>query len=201
MDDNSPKYYKNSIPLPYDTFYKNTKYNEIRRLKLVIMSDILGAYPFFQQYTYFEKIDIIRDLENGCLDEAIKAANENGIIKNWKNVDFVNLYHSICFNILSNLDYDTRSESLIQKIEAKEVNMRDLAKMTSMELCPEKHIIINKKIEQRNNFKRKLKYSELYQCRKCKNKKCTIEKRFNRSLDEGVNLTINCIECGFSWNS
>ena len=40
-----------------------------------------------------------------------------------------------------------------------------------------------------------------HKCSKCKENKCTIVPRFNRSLDEGVNLTVTCMNCSFEWNA
>jgi DNA-directed RNA polymerase subunit M/transcription elongation factor TFIIS len=206
---NTDREYPNSIPLDYRIFYNNNpdnynnNYNDIRRLKLIILSDILGKYEFFNNMKYSDQTLMIQIIENSCLNEAIRKATEYNIHCIWSNDIFVNGYHSICYNIFTNLDIDStvKSYSLMNMIKDNTINLNEIAKMTSIELCPEKYTIINEKINQRNNAERKLKYSELYHCRKCKKNQCTLEKRFNRSLDEGVNLTVNCLFCGHSWNA
>ena len=193
--------YKNSIPLNYEKFYKNKAYNDVRRLKLILLSDILGKQEFFKKLSYDDKTQFIMIVENSCLNESIRKSNEHDVHCVWSNNQFANIYHNICYQIFTNLDYDSGifSKSLIKKIENNKINLHKIAKMNCKELCPEKYKEIEEKISKRNNIKKNLKYSELYHCRKCKKNQCTVEKRFNRSLDEGVNLTINCLFCGYSW--
>ena len=68
-------------------------------------------------------------------------------------------------------------------------------------VATKKYIKIDEKINKRNNQESKIKYSELYRCRKCKRNQTTTERRYARSLDEGVDLTIICLFCGNRWNA
>ena len=52
-----------------------------------------------------------------------------------------------------------------------------------------------------NNNEIKIKYSELYRCNKCKRNQTKTERRYARSLDEGIDLTIICLFCGKRWNA
>lgn len=145
---------------------------------------------------------IIEYLERGCLNRAVEKAKVYNIRCVWVNQKFVDLYHSICYKVASNIDSTSsiKSDYLRNKILNNELNLVNVANMTSKELCPKKYEKIDAKMNKRANLERKIKYSELYRCRKCKRNQCTTERRYNRSLDEGVNLTINCSFCGHSWN-
>jgi len=193
--------YPNSTYLNYETFYKNKKYNHIRRLKIIIISDILGNYKFYKEKTYEEKIKIIRLIELSCLNKAIKKSKKHNIYCVWSNDKYCNIYHSICYTIMSNLDSSSsvNSTSLIKMIADNKINLIKIAEFDPKEMCPEKYIKLYEEVDKRNKTEKKLKYSELYYCRKCKKNQCTLEKRYNRSFDEGVNLTINCLFCGHSW--
>ena len=93
------------------------------------------------------------------------------------------------------------SDYIKNKILNNDVDLQNVANMKSKELCPKKYEKIEKKINQRNNLERKIKYSELYKCRKCKRNQCTTERRYARSIDEGVDLTVTCVFCSHSWNA
>ena len=112
------------------------------------------------------------------------------------------MYHSICYNIFTNLDFESAVQSvyLFRKIINNDINCNEIAGMSSVELCPEKYEKISKEINQRANIKYTEKFSELYHCRKCKKNKTIVKNRYNRSLDEGTNITIQCINCSASWN-
>ena len=121
----------------------------------------------------------------------------------WSEPKFVNLYHNICYKLAINLDSDScvKSESIKKKIINQEVQLQDVANMSSKELCPKKYEKIDQKINKRTNLERKIKFSELYKCSKCKRNQCTTERRYARSLDEGTDLTVHCLFCGHNWNA
>ena len=91
------------------------------------------------------------------------------------------------------------SDSIKKKILNKDVNLQEVANMSSKELCPKKYEKIDQKINKRTNLELKIKFSELYKCSKCKRNQCTTERRYARSLDEGTDLTIHCLFCSHSW--
>jgi DNA-directed RNA polymerase subunit M/transcription elongation factor TFIIS len=154
------------------------------------------ATPFILTKEY-----IVKNLERGCINRTVQKANEHNIRCVWTNPKFSNLYHDTCYRVASNIDANSSiNSSYIQtKILNHNVNPFKVAQMTSKELCPDKYIKIDQKINKRNNLEQKVKYSELYRCRKCKRNQCKTERRYNRSLDEGVNLMIICTFCGNEW--
>ena len=152
--------------------------------------------------TCFSKEFITKCIERGCLNRAIEKAKSYNIRCIWSNNKFLDLYHSICYKVACNIDSNSVVESnyILKKILKHEVDFKNIANMTSKELCPDKYGQIDDRINKRTNLEIKVKYSELYRCRKCKQNKTTTERRYNRSLDEGVNLTIHCTNCYHSWN-
>jgi DNA-directed RNA polymerase subunit M/transcription elongation factor TFIIS len=152
---------------------------------------------------YSTKAKIIEKLERGCLNRSIAKAKSYNIRCVWSDERFVNLYNSICYKVASNIDPESEVHStyIKNKILKNELDLEMVADMTSKELCPKKYEKIDKQMDQRINMKRKIKYSELFHCRKCKKNQCTTERRYNRSLDEGTNLTVKCMFCGHEWNA
>ena len=211
--------YPNAISLSIK-YYENDAFNTIRRCKLILFSHCLGDNKIIQnklnsqinqqpkinntqQIEPLNKEQIVKYLERGCLNRAIEKAKTYNIRCVWTNEKFINLYHSICYKVACNIDPESsvKSDYIIKKIINNEVNLNQVANMTSKELCPKKYEVYDEKINKRTNLERKIKYSELYRCRKCKRNQTTTERRYCRSLDEGVDLTINCVFCGHSWNA
>ena len=140
-------------------------------------------------------------IEKSCYNKSIKDALNHNIRCVWSNDMFVKLYHSICYKVATNIDKHSpvKSDYIINKIMKNNIKLYLIANRPSQELCPSKYKNILKKINNRTNLKRNIKFSELYKCGKCKRNQCTTERRYNRSLDEGVNLMVHCLFCGHSW--
>ena len=41
--------------------------------------------------------------------------------------------------------------------------------------------------------------SNVYECKKCKNRKCSVTQRQTRAADEPATTFVKCIECGYEW--
>ena len=163
-----------------------------------LTTQLINSYLYPKIFT---KEYIIRNLERGCLNRAIQKSRVHNIRCVWSETKFVDLYHNICYKLASNLDVNScvNSGSIKQKILDGDVDLQNVANISSKELCPKKYEKLDQKINKRSNLERKVKFSELYKCRKCKRNQCTTERRYARSLDEGTDLTIHCLFCGHSW--
>ncbi len=190
--------YPNAIDLPAEPFYSNTNgYNNTRRLKLLVLSHVLAQYKNFQNRTYEEKIEIIMRIENSCANETIRKARGYNLRCVWNNSQFTNVYHTICFNIISVLN--DKNNTLIKKILAKKIDLNTIANMSCKELAPEKYEEISKHIDKRVNIEQTIKYTEMHFCKKCKRNQTTVERVQNRSLDESSSFHITCLFCGTKW--
>lgn len=146
---------------------------------------------------------IVKKLEQGCLNRSVDKCRVYNIRGVWSEPKFVDLYHNICYKLAANLDENSsiNSNYIKKKIINSEIDLYQVANLSSKDICPKKYEKIDKKIDQRNNLERKIKFSELYRCSRCKRNQCTTERRYARSADEGIDLTIICLFCGHSWNS
>jgi DNA-directed RNA polymerase subunit M/transcription elongation factor TFIIS len=180
------KYRKKKIIAKYLASFKNT-------------NDILGY--IFEHIKTRENITL--QIESSCYNKTIKLANKNNITVDWACVLFVNIYNIICYKIASNIDPNSivNSNFILDKIINDNIDLDNIASMPSRTLCPERYIEIDEKINKRNNLEIKIKFSELYKCKRCKKNQTTTERRYARSLDEGVDLTITCHFCGNKWNA
>ena len=235
MADKTHFKYLLSDSLDYNTFYKDEKYNNIRRCKLLLLGQCLGKNEsiissfdsiilnnkkrkitkrlssvfmcdindIIIDYLYASKkrTDLVKNLEIGCINRAISQSKKFNIRCIWNNNAFVDLYNEICYKLAVNLDVDSpvKSDYLIKMILNNKIDASDAANLSSRDMCPKLVEKIENRISLRTNLERKIKYSELYRCKKCKRNQCTTERLYNRGLDEGVSLMISCGYCGNSW--
>jgi DNA-directed RNA polymerase subunit M/transcription elongation factor TFIIS len=187
--------YNKAISLPIDPFY--ISYNNIRRLKLIVLSHVLSLNNDFEILPYDHKLLIVTRIENSCANETIRKAREYNLRCVWDNEQFVNIYHTICYNITSILE--RKNNTLIKKILDKSMDLNIIANMSCKELSPENYTDITKEINKRVNIEQTVKYTEMYFCKKCKRNQTTVERVQNRSLDESSSFHITCLFCGTKW--
>lgn len=191
------KLYKNRLDLPFTPFYSDEQYNDIRRLKVIILSSILLDYNEFTDLTYENQIDIILHIENSCANETIRKSRGYNLRCVWTNEQFISIYHIICCNIISILDQE--NTNLIKKIINNEIDLNTIANLSCRELSPEKYDDITQIINKRINIEQTIKCTEMHFCKKCKRNQTTAERVQNRSNDEASSFLITCVFCGTKW--
>ena len=100
---------------------------------------------------------------------------------------------------LMKLINDTENDYLLKAIKNDKINLEKIAFMKSEELNPEKYdkIIKKKSIEQDKIDNQAT--SNVYECKKCKNRKCSVTQRQTRAADEPATTFVKCMECGYEW--
>lgn len=188
--------YINAIPLKFNTFYNN-EYNNIRRLKLIVISHTLGCYSGFKTLHYDQQTDIIKHIENSCANECIRKSRGYNIRCVWDNNQFIDIYHSVSYNIISVLSQE--NNTLIKKILENTIDLDTIATLSCKELSPEIYDDISREITKRVNTSQTQKYTEMHFCKKCKRNQTTAERVQNRSGDEASSFFITCLFCGMKW--
>lgn len=188
-------------PLP-EQYYKKP-YNTYRRAKFIIFSSVLKHHTKFLALKPTERFTLIEKIERSCFNSSITKANEENTPTKWDNEIFRDIYNILCAKIAANISQENnvKNPNLANKIIDGLIQFNDLPKMTSQELYPEKYEIVLKKIESSKAVKKSVKTTVMYKCRRCRRNECTYENLYNRSLDEGVNLKITCVPCGYQWNA
>lgn len=195
------EHYEKRLPLPFKPFYDDD-YNDIRRLKIMMLTSILLQYESYRNMDYDSQINIVYRIENSCTNEAISLARSNNLRCEWTNEQFVNIYYSVCYVITSVLHEDNKdNKDLVEKIINKDnsFDINNIAKLTYRELLPEKYNDITHVINKRINTEHTVKFTEMHFCKKCKKNQTTAERVQNRSNDEASSFQITCIFCGTKW--
>ena len=94
---------------------------------------------------------------------------------------------------------DKENDYFINEIKKDKINLEQIAFMKPDELNPEKYDrIIKKKFVEQDKINNQAT-SNVYECKKCKNRKCSITQRQTRAADEPATTFVKCIECGYEW--
>lgn len=191
---------KTNFSIPIDQ-YIDQKYCKERRLILILIASILQKHDLFKNKSKEKQNNIIIDIELSCYNSCIKQSNDLLIYINWENRKFIYLYQLFCNKITKNLDSESEvGESyLINKVISEDIDIKNIAEMSSDKLCPNKSENIKQNLILRNSQKLNYKTSTLYTCRNCNKSKTRIQEYQGRSLDEGTNLSCTCSFCGFHW--
>lgn len=185
-----------SIPL---FFYNSDNYNIIRIGKVILFYKFLCKHKKFCNANNNTQFQIIRDLERSCYNETLKTARDYDVINQWNVEEFINIYHIKCGRVLAYLTPDENNPNDVNKFIEKMFSNSNYAKKFPTLKHSDLYPSVYEKLQQRHKAgeQKKIKYSEMYKCPRCKRSLSTIANRYNRSLDEGTNLMITCAYCGY----
>ena len=188
---------------PLDIMFYSKEYNIHRRAKIILFSSCLLEHEHYKNMTQIKKIDILAQMESACYRYAIEKADEQNIPTEWNSLLFKEIYHAICGKISNNITTtgSIKNTYLPTAIFNGTIDISALPSMSSQYLYPDKYKDLISKLEESKKVAHTIKTSSMYKCRRCHKSECTEENRYNRSLDEGVNLTITCVSCGYRWNA
>ncbi len=184
------------IPLPLWAY--EPPYNRMRQAKLLLFISSFSPYDRFKQMSVDQKLSLVQRLERACYNYTIARCNEENIIASWDTSLFCDTYHSICYKVSVNIDPTSivGNDRLGGDILEGRAEIKNVPRMSSIDMFPEKHRDYLASIEASKNVELSTKTTSLYRCRKCHMNKCTVRNRYNRSFDEGVGLLVTCQNCG-----
>jgi DNA-directed RNA polymerase subunit M/transcription elongation factor TFIIS len=199
MADSGSLLFPNSVPLA-SYFYENQNYNDIRRAKLMMFGDSLNKYEKFSKKFITEQNEFLKYLERGCYSLTRRRCIKKGFGMSWDDDDFVNLYHDVCYKLVSNIDGDEPGEMpyLANQLLNGVVKPLEASALSSQDMAPEKYIDVLNRIRLMNE-EVKIKTSKLYTCSRCKKKETVLSQVQDRSNDENSSLIALCVNCGFQW--
>ena len=188
--------------------------NQIRK------QEIKSIYNCLDIKNKYIRLNIAVKIENSIQDYIIDKAHERNIPDNWNDKDFINLYHNISYTIKINIDpFSSVNKSnryllnkiirsyFISNLSVKDIlfkygdflNIKNIGSMTALELNPHINMHYIMEIEHRNKQEIKVKFSVMYKCNKCGEKKTSFKEVQTRSMDEGGTIIVTCLNCGNEW--
>jgi len=180
--------------------YKPTEFREniIKHISDIIISQRIKNTESLESVNP-TNTKLPNNIEKGIYNYSIREATKRQIIRKWENKYFVQLYLDRLKTIVDNLKTTPR---LVDKLFNGEITPDTFAYMTHQEMHPEKwnEVIALKIKRDESKFVNRIEANtDMYQCRKCKSRKCTYISVQIRSADESENLYISCTECGFNF--
>ena len=193
--------YPNALPLDYNIFYSE-QYNKKRRIKIIIFSNALCKYKQFKTLPYTKQMLFLKDLEEGCYNEACKQTSYNNFYTSWESEQFINFYNDICYDKICNIEGDDIDNSyFIKQLFDGKIKPCEVGSLKSKDMCPHIYEIVENKIKERFNIdiNNNRKVSTLQKCRRCKKYSVIMTKVYSRAFDECTPLKYTCTNCSFEW--
>jgi DNA-directed RNA polymerase subunit M/transcription elongation factor TFIIS len=107
------------------------------------------------------------------------------------------IYDDKIQNILLNLNPNNhiKNTAFLKNLLNNKINPSEVAFMSPSQMHPEKWQYWIKKKEYKEWRENSIAYSDVYQCGKCKERKCKVTQLQTRSADEGATIYISCMVC------
>lgn len=168
-----------SEKIPYDSVCHLQ--NNIDRCKVISeFGDLLSNY------------DIAMKIEGGIFEYSLRYVMTNKLSQKLS----LSVYNYKVDELMRQLK---TNKNLADNIKTGSINAYVLAFMPPALICPEnwKELLgkINKIEEQSNN----MKTTDMYKCRKCEQRKCTVNFLQLRSADEPMTIFVSCCVCCNTW--
>ena len=171
---------------------ENDNYNDVRTDNIDIFS------------TLVDNNDIAKEIEKSIYEYTKKISKKRNILPLWTNDVFKKIYINKSISLYTNIDKTSyiKNDSLIDKINKKQLNIDQLAFMSFQQLFPKhwKEMLDEKYKREKLMYEDKQEsMTDQFKCGRCKQRKCTYYELQTRSADEGMTLFITCIICGNRW--
>lgn len=143
--------------------------------------------------TLLVNIDLALKLEAGIFEFTLIYS----ITKDYLDMIMPSIYNDKVYDLLQNLNpaKPMHNKTLWKLIYSDKINPQTVAFLSPQELHPEQWSGLIKKAKLREEKRKNFAVTDLYECRKCKERKCTVTEAQTRSLDEGVTKWISCTVC------
>ncbi len=145
---------------------------------------------------------IATDLEKGVYNWAIEYSIRKGLVRNWANPRFKNIYVAKCRSIAANLQMTSYigNVRLINRLHEREFLPRDLPFMRPENVFPELwKSVLDVKLMRDQFFEKPEAMTDQFRCGRCKKRECVYQELQLRSSDEPMSLFITCLNCGNRW--
>lgn len=153
-------------------------------------------------------LDMVRDTERGILRQTIRQIISHGVNgKTWKDQVVKETYYAIFHKVYRNIapkgnPHSIGNPRLLELVKNKTIPATDLAGMDPARLWPEKwqtmeESYIMRQIATLESTSEAA--TDLFQCRKCKERKCVYTEVQTRSADEPMTTFVCCLVCGNKW--
>ena len=148
------------------------------------------------------EIKLVDNLEKSIYNYSILEATKRNIIKKWENSVFVHLYVDRLRSIYTNLK--NKDCELMSRLKSGDILPQQVAFMTHQEFSHRRwqSLLEEQHKRQACKFNTEIQAStDVYQCKRCKSRKCIYTEQQVRSADESMTIFVTCLDCGKQWRT
>lgn len=155
-------------------------------------TDIEERAKYYNLVNHLQTISQFYDLTHNMvnsvkIEKSIFNYTKDYILDNRKGETLFNNVYEYKKNSLLNSNIDFNNFC---------IDLNIIAYLKPNELKPECFSDIQNRINKRNEKKNKIEYSDVYVCKRCKQKKCISSVVVTRGLDENLTTLVTCHNCG-----
>ncbi|QKF93806.1 zinc finger TFIIS-type protein [Fadolivirus algeromassiliense] len=190
IEEDKIKYASEVIKIDFVTDYIKT----VNARKISYLNEHVNRFDTISKFSA-----LLKDIESGIKIEAgifeftlVYCATNNYILQMISAV-----YNEKVYDLLQNLKSCGPIDNtfVLNAINNNTINPQLLAFMKPHELNPDRWADIIKKNVMREEKKKNMAVTDLYQCWKCKERKCRVMEMQTRSSDEPMTKFITCMNC------
>jgi DNA-directed RNA polymerase subunit M/transcription elongation factor TFIIS len=135
----------------------------------------------------------VKDLDNSIYEYSEKYIKLNNISEIHMELTYKTKSNELlrCLN--------TENEYLVSALRSGEITIEDLPLIKPQILNKKQWDHIVKRLEYIQFKKNNMATTDVYECRKCKDRKCHIYQAQTRSADEPMTTFVTCVTCGNNW--
>lgn len=142
------------------------------------------------KYVYDMKISM--EIEAGVFEYSLLYIVTNNLLKQLIS----SVYNHKIYDLSKNMEMNN---DLITDAKTNRIKPRMMAFMSPSQLCPTKWETLLAKKHLKEEKENNLPTTDMYKCRKCDQRKCTISFLQTRSIDEPMTIFVRCCNCYNAW--
>lgn len=178
-------------------FYTKLPYSKstIRRSKVLVLLGAMCEHSEFRKLTIPEQDTMIKGIEIGCLNKVVDKAIEDNIPQSWTSHQFIYRYNSLVSELVESL---LQSDSVLIELLEGRVKPDFVSELPYETLFPD----LKNQIKYAEERKKQIivnKTTSLFECPQCGKKEAHFQEVQVRSGDEGKDLQLICVFCGYEW--
>lgn len=156
--------------------------------KCINRAEFIGKFA-----SLLKNIDIAVRIEAGIFEFALVYSCMKSYIKTMIPA----VYRDKAYDLLENINpsNELQNNTLLKSIKENNINPQMLAFLRPQDLHPERWQELIKKNKLREEQKNKRATTDLYQCWKCKERRCRTVQLQLRSADEPMTIIVTCLNC------
>jgi DNA-directed RNA polymerase subunit M/transcription elongation factor TFIIS len=141
---------------------------------------------------YINDMKLSMEVEAGIFEYSLLYIISN----NYSKTQYKRVYDYKVNEIIGNIK---RNHDLISELHSNIKKPRFLAFMTPSQLCPKIWEELLEKKHMKEEKENNLPTTDIYRCRKCEQRKCTVSFLQTRSIDEPMTIFVRCCNCYNTW--